>query len=162
MVRASNFSLEHYCTFLPVRIGLRSTISVCLRGLKWSTAYGAAAPPKSGVIEWTEQPIALAPSQPYESHGCYSGSGIVQSWRAFTWLATRFRALTPRRLAEFLAEAGRYRKGWLGCDSAVADLRLSGVFRLDEPMQMLRNISHLLPVKIVQRTRWWVRIVAVA
>ncbi len=29
------------------------------------------------LIHWTEQPIALAPSHAYESHGCYSGSGIV-------------------------------------------------------------------------------------
>ena len=29
------------------------------------------------LVHWTQQPIALAPSQPYESHGCYSGSGIV-------------------------------------------------------------------------------------
>ena len=28
-------------------------------------------------MHWTEQPIALAPSHDYESHGCYSGSGIV-------------------------------------------------------------------------------------
>lgn len=66
------------------------------------------------------------------------------------------------RLADFLAEAGRYRQGWLGCDTTIADLRLSGVFRLDEPAVMLRNITHLLPVKIVERTRWWVRIVPVA
>lgn len=66
------------------------------------------------------------------------------------------------RLGDFLAEAGRYRKGWLGCDAAVADLHLSGVFRLDEPSLMLHNITHLLPVKIVERTRWWVRIVSVA
>lgn len=62
------------------------------------------------------------------------------------------------RLAEFLAEAGRYRQGWLGCDDAVAGLRLSGVFHLDEPALMLRNITHLLPVRIVERTRWWVRV----
>lgn len=66
------------------------------------------------------------------------------------------------RLGDFLAEAGRYRSGWLGCDAAVADLHLSGVFRLDEPQLMLRNITHLLPVRIVERTRWWVRIVPVA
>ncbi|HZX18394.1 MAG TPA: DUF4880 domain-containing protein [Pseudomonas sp.] len=66
------------------------------------------------------------------------------------------------RLADFLAEAGRYRQGWLGYDPAVADLRLSGVFRLDQPELMLRNITHLLPVAIVERTRWWVRIVPVA
>lgn len=65
------------------------------------------------------------------------------------------------RLADFLAEAGRYRQGWLGCDAAVADLRLSGVFRLDEPGVLLDNISHLLPVRVVERTRWWVRVVAV-
>jgi beta-fructofuranosidase len=29
------------------------------------------------LVHWTEQPIALAPSHDYESHGCYSGSGIV-------------------------------------------------------------------------------------
>lgn len=79
----------------------------------------------------------------------------------FAW-ARGLMVVNDIRLAAFLAEAGRYRKGWLGCDSAVAELRLSGVFRLDEPMQMLRNISHLLPVKIVERTRWWVRLVAVA
>ncbi|CAM3688021.1 Protein FecR [Pseudomonas reidholzensis] len=62
------------------------------------------------------------------------------------------------RLDDFLAEAGRYRQGWLGCDAEVAALRLSGVFRLDEPALMLRNISHLLPVRVVERTRWWVRV----
>ncbi|MFI8739026.1 DUF4880 domain-containing protein [Ectopseudomonas toyotomiensis] len=66
------------------------------------------------------------------------------------------------RLVDFLAEAGRYRHGWLGCDPAVADLRLSGVFRLAEPELMLRNITHLLPVALVERTRWWVRVVPIA
>ncbi|SEQ90645.1 transmembrane sensor [Pseudomonas cuatrocienegasensis] len=66
------------------------------------------------------------------------------------------------RLADFLAEAGRYRQGWLGCDRTVADLRLSGVFRLDQPELMLHNITQLLPVAIVEHTRWWVRIVPVA
>ncbi|HSX71200.1 MAG TPA: DUF4880 domain-containing protein [Pseudomonas sp.] len=63
------------------------------------------------------------------------------------------------RLADFLAEAARYRQGWLGCEPAVADLRLSGVFHLDEPAAMLTNISYLLPVRVVERTRWWVRVV---
>ncbi|CAG8865625.1 Protein FecR [Pseudomonas fluorescens] len=66
------------------------------------------------------------------------------------------------RLGDFLAEAGRYRQGWLGCDDRVTDLRLSGVFHLDAPELMLRNITHLLPVGIVERTRWWVRIVPLA
>lgn len=64
-------------------------------------------------------------------------------------------------LGEFLAEAGRYRAGWLGCDAGVAGLRLSGVFRLDDPEGLLGNIERLLPVRVVERTRWWVRVVAV-
>lgn len=79
----------------------------------------------------------------------------------FAW-ARGLLVVNDIRLADFVAEAGRYRQGWLGCDKAVADLHLSGVFRLDEPAVMLRNITHLLPVKIVERTRWWVRIVPVA
>lgn len=30
----------------------------------------------SDLIDWTHEPIALAPSQEYESHGCYSGSAV--------------------------------------------------------------------------------------
>ncbi|MCU0299980.1 MAG: glycoside hydrolase family 32 protein [Candidatus Nanopelagicales bacterium] len=29
------------------------------------------------LVHWEAQPMALAPSQPYETHGCYSGSGVV-------------------------------------------------------------------------------------
>lgn len=66
------------------------------------------------------------------------------------------------RLADFLAEAGRYRRGWLGCDDAIASLRLSGVFRLDAPDALLANLSQLLPIRVVERTRWWVRLKPVA
>lgn len=79
----------------------------------------------------------------------------------FSW-ARGLLVVSDIRLADFLAEAGRYRKGWLTCDGAVAELHLSGVFRLDEPDAMLGNIAHLLPVSIVERTRWWVRVVPVA
>nr|WP_272889417.1 DUF4880 domain-containing protein [Stutzerimonas stutzeri] len=79
----------------------------------------------------------------------------------FAW-ARGLLVVSDISLADFLAEAGRYRQGWLGCDPEVADLRLSGIFRLDEPALMLRNLTHLLPVEIVERTRWWVRIVPIA
>ncbi|MGB8020685.1 MAG: glycoside hydrolase family 32 protein [Candidatus Nanopelagicales bacterium] len=29
------------------------------------------------LVHWTEQPLALAPSDPFDKNGCYSGSGIV-------------------------------------------------------------------------------------
>ncbi|MBB2494910.1 DUF4880 domain-containing protein [Aquipseudomonas ullengensis] len=79
----------------------------------------------------------------------------------FAW-ARGLLVVNDIRLGDFLAEAGRYRRGWLGCDAAVANLHLSGVFHLDEPALMLRNLTHLLPVRIVERTRWWVRIESAA
>ncbi len=42
------------------------------------------------------------------------------------------------RLADFLAEVARYRNGYLGCAAEVADLRLSGVYRLTTPTSCCR------------------------
>ncbi len=64
------------------------------------------------------------------------------------------------RLGDFVAEVARYRRGYLGCDAAVADLRLSGVYRLDETDQLLDVVQRTLPVNIVYRTRWWVTVTA--
>ncbi|WP_144170085.1 FecR domain-containing protein [Pseudomonas sp. Kh13] len=62
------------------------------------------------------------------------------------------------RLFDFLAQVSRYRHGYLGCSDDIADLRLSGVFRLDDPEQLLQLLPRTLPVRLRQRTRWWVRV----
>lgn len=64
------------------------------------------------------------------------------------------------RLDEFLRELARYRPGVLGCDSAVAGLKVSGVFRLDQPEAVLHNLTGLLPVRVQRMGRWWTRVVA--
>ena len=64
------------------------------------------------------------------------------------------------RLADFLAEVGRYRNGYLGCAAEVADLRLSGVYRLDDTDKLLQVLARTLPVRLQRHTRWWVRVVA--
>lgn len=66
------------------------------------------------------------------------------------------------RLADFLAQVSRYRHGYLGCSDDIADLRLSGVFRLENPDQLLQLLPQTLPVQLRQRTRWWIRIERVA
>ena len=33
------------------------------------------------LLHWRHEPVALVPSEPYESHGCYSGSAVVQDNR---------------------------------------------------------------------------------
>ncbi|WCD81124.1 FecR domain-containing protein [Pseudomonas sp. TUM22785] len=64
------------------------------------------------------------------------------------------------RLADFLAEVSRYRNGRLACSDAIADLRLSGVYRLDDTDKLLELLSRTLPVEVHYRTRWWVTVQA--
>lgn len=60
------------------------------------------------------------------------------------------------RLSDFLTEVARYRQGYLGCAADIADLRLSGVFRLEDTDKLLAILPRTLPVQVRYRTRWWV------
>lgn len=62
------------------------------------------------------------------------------------------------RLEDFLNEVGRYRRGYLKCAASIADLRLSGVFRLEDTDKLLAVLPRTLPVQIRYRTRWWVTV----
>lgn len=62
------------------------------------------------------------------------------------------------RLEDFLNEVGRYRRGYLKCAASIADLRLSGVFRLADTDKLLAVLPHTLPVQIHYRTRWWITV----
>ncbi|MDH4553732.1 FecR family protein [Pseudomonas sp. BN417] len=64
------------------------------------------------------------------------------------------------RLADFLAEVSRYRNGRLACAESIRDLRLSGVFRLDDTDKLLALLPRTLPVQLNYRTRWWVTVEA--
>lgn len=61
-------------------------------------------------------------------------------------------------LADFLAELGRYRRGWLRCDPAVAALKISGTFSIDDTDSALRALEASLPVRVVRRSRYWVTV----
>lgn len=62
------------------------------------------------------------------------------------------------RLGDFLAEVARYRHGYLSCSEDIADLRLSGVYRLEDTDKLLQLLPQTLPVNVSYRTRWWVRL----
>ena len=62
-------------------------------------------------------------------------------------------------LDSLVAELGRYRRGLLRCDPAVARLRISGVFQLNRIDAVLAALPRTLPVSVVYRTRYWVTIV---
>lgn len=64
------------------------------------------------------------------------------------------------RLDRLVGELQRYRHGYLGCAPQVAHLRVSGAYSLDDIDQALAAIARALPVRIVQRTRYWTRLSA--
>ncbi|MCD0504644.1 FecR domain-containing protein [Bordetella petrii] len=64
------------------------------------------------------------------------------------------------RLDAFMAELSRYRPGFIRTDPQVAGLRVSGVFRLDDTDHVLAVVRETLPVRIVQRTPYWVTVAA--
>ncbi|HLU02907.1 MAG TPA: FecR family protein [Advenella sp.] len=64
------------------------------------------------------------------------------------------------KLAEFVAELGRYRPGIVRCDSSVADIPVSGAFQLNNTDRILQALAQTLPVHIQFRSRYWVTIAA--
>lgn len=77
-----------------------------------------------------------------------------QSWSTGRLIAERM------RLADFAAEISRYRHGLVRYKPEVADLRISGVFSLNDTDRALTNMASSLPVRVVYRTRYWVSIEA--
>lgn len=61
-------------------------------------------------------------------------------------------------LPRFIDELARYRPGLLGCDPALAELRISGAFQLADGDAVLDNLSTTLPLRIHRISRYWVRV----
>lgn len=61
-----------------------------------------------------------------------------------------------QRLADFLEELSRYRRGHLSCDPSLADLRVSGTFPLDDTDRVLVAIGRTLQLDVRFVTRYWV------
>ncbi|SEN59190.1 FecR family protein [Pseudomonas sp. NFACC39-1] len=64
------------------------------------------------------------------------------------------------RLVDFLEELGRYRRGQLHCDEAVANLLISGTYPLDDSERILDLLEVSLPVQVRRFTRYWVSVEA--
>ncbi|MGF6691412.1 transmembrane sensor [Metapseudomonas resinovorans] len=62
-------------------------------------------------------------------------------------------------LAQLIDSLGEYRSGYLGLDPALADLRISGVFPLNDSDKALAALPPSLPVSIERYSDWWVRVV---
>jgi len=62
------------------------------------------------------------------------------------------------RLADFLNELGRYRRGHLNCDPKIADMQISGSYPLADSERILDMLEIALPVKVQRFTRYWVTV----
>jgi len=61
------------------------------------------------------------------------------------------------RLADFVAELTRYRRGFLRCDPSIADLRISGAFPISDTDRTLNMLVHTYPVLANSHLRgYWV------
>ncbi|WP_437615146.1 ferric citrate uptake sigma factor regulator FecR [Erwinia sp. V71] len=70
-------------------------------------------------------------------------------------------SVSDQPLGDVIAELARYRQGHLSCDDAVANLRVSGTFPLNDTDRALRLLAQTLPVNVQTLTRYWVRVGAV-
>ena len=61
-------------------------------------------------------------------------------------------------LNQFLDTLARHRAGWLRYDPAIADLRITGAFPLDDTDRVLDAVARSLPVKVNRLTRYWVTV----
>ncbi|PIF77712.1 FecR family protein [Variovorax sp. 54] len=64
------------------------------------------------------------------------------------------------RLADLIAELGRYRTGVLRCHADVAGMRVSGAFPLKDTDESLKLLEKTLPLRIRSATRYWVSVEA--
>lgn len=61
-------------------------------------------------------------------------------------------------LIDFLAELGRHRSGWLSCDPAVAQLKVTGTYPLADIGKILAILQKTLPIDVQLFTRYWIRV----
>jgi transmembrane sensor len=65
------------------------------------------------------------------------------------------------RLEDFLTELNRHRSGVIQCAPAVANLKVSGTYPLNQADSVLQSLVAALPIKIRSFSRYWLRVLPV-
>nr|WP_315446972.1 FecR family protein [uncultured Pseudomonas sp.] len=73
------------------------------------------------------------------------------------WVQGRLE-VRDRPLSEVIDSLRRYRRGILHVSPEVADLRLSGLYPLDDSDQTLQLLEHSLPIRVTWHNPYWVSI----
>ncbi|CAB3816150.1 MAG: DUF4880 domain-containing protein [Achromobacter pulmonis] len=90
----------------------------------------------------SDHAVGRQPAAPFDADGWAKGVLTVRGMR----------------LADFLQELSRYQHGWISCDPAVADLRVSGAFLLDDLPGALDTLARVLPMRVQRYTGLWTRV----
>lgn len=80
---------------------------------------------------------------------------LADSRGEFGWI-DGFLRVEQMRLADFAEELNRYRHGWVRCEPTVADVRISGVFQVQDTTHALTALAMSYPVSVRYVTRYWV------
>lgn len=62
------------------------------------------------------------------------------------------------RLGDVLDALSQHRRGWLHYDTQIADLRVNGIFYLNDTDKALTSLSNTLPITIEKHTGWWTQV----
>ena len=73
-----------------------------------------------------------------------------QAWTTGVLLADNL------RLDDFVAELGRYRAGYLGCDPRIDSMRVVGAYPLADTERVLDVLARTLGLRVNRRMPWWV------
>jgi len=63
-----------------------------------------------------------------------------------------------QRMDEFVMELTRYRRGHLHCNPAIANMRVTGAYRLDDIDAVLESLAASHPIRVRYFTRFWAQI----
>jgi transmembrane sensor len=87
----------------------------------------------------------------------YSGIGTIAAANEMdsAWTEDMIVA-SGMRLQDFIAELSRHRRGRLTCDPAIAELRVSGTYPLNDSDLILDALRSSLPIEAHFMTRYWV------
>lgn len=97
----------------------------------------------------------------HEVHFDRDGFGpVAASASGATAWVEGFLQVRDRPLTEVIEALRPYHRGVLRLDPAVAELRVSGLYRLDNPEQILDTLARTLPIHITRRTGLWVTVSA--
>ena len=89
----------------------------------------------------------------------FTRSGIAQTQAASDTVAQWEHGslvVGDARLGDVIAELARYRRGHLACDPAVADIRVSGAYPIDDTDKALAVLVQSFPLRVTSTTRYWV------